>query len=228
MLYKLLIFFFYFIFIAINHDPELRPKITEILEVLNNCFEESESQVFHISNISQDHIDLANIPVEQNEVSSTVFEVKISIIIPFAKFLPIINEIEDTFNEIIELVEVAEHNKRICEILKKRVCAVQLDVRNLRIGDKEDNGDFFNSKNYLSLQNFSTIIMRIKKFISDISQMKSLIKYIRAKSIEKTFKVLCEEFDSFVNVLFFSINVQAADELEQLKADQEDLAKVRL
>jgi hypothetical protein len=199
-----------------------------MLEVLNNCFKESESQVFHISNISQDHIDLANISVEKNEVSSTVIETKISIIIPFAKFIPIINEIENTFNKIILLVDAAEHNKRICKMLKKRVYAAESAVRDLRIGDKEDNKDFFNSENYLSLQYLYNIMVQIKKFISDISQMKSLIKYIQTKSIEKTFKELCEEFDSCVNVLPFSINIKVADELEQLKVDQEDLVKVRL
>jgi hypothetical protein len=199
-----------------------------MLEVLNNCFEESESQVLHISNISQDHNDLSNFSVEQqNEVSKTVFETKISIIIPFTKFLPLINEIKNIFYEIIEL-EAAEHNKRTCEILKKRVYAAESALRDLRIKDKENSKDFFNSKNYLSLQNLSTIIMRIKKFILEISQMRSLIKYIRAESVEKFFIELCKEFDSCVNVLSFPINVQVADELEQFKADQEDLVKVRL
>ncbi|RGB26086.1 hypothetical protein C1646_770911 [Rhizophagus diaphanus] len=56
--------------------------------------------------------------------------------------------------------------------------------------------------------------------------MKSLIKYIKAKNIEKIFKELCEEFDSCINSLPFSmINVNIDDELRQLKADQVDLFK---
>jgi hypothetical protein len=58
--------------------------------------------------------------------------------------------------------------------------------------------------------------------------MKSLIKYIKAKNIEKIFKELCEEFDSCINSLPFSIDVNIDDELEQLKADQVDLLNVRL
>jgi hypothetical protein len=76
--------------------------------------------------------------------------------------------------------------------------------------------------------NLSNIINRIKKFVAEISQMKTLIKYIKAKNIERTFKELCGEFDGYVNVLTFLINFKIADELKQLKEDQDDLAKVRL
>ncbi|CAB5366937.1 unnamed protein product [Rhizophagus irregularis] len=145
-------------------------------------------------------------------------------VIPFARFLPLINEIGNFFNEIIELVEAAEHNKRTCEILKNRVRVAELAVRDLR-DKKKDREDFFNKINYIRLQELSTIITQIKKFISEISLMKTLIKYLKEKSIEKIFKELCMEFDSCINLLSFSINVEIADELEQLKSDQDDLFK---
>ncbi|CAB4482492.1 unnamed protein product [Rhizophagus irregularis] len=144
--------------------------------------------------------------------------------VPFAKFLPLINEIGNFFNEIIELVEAAEHNKRTCEILKNRVRVAQLAVRDLR-DKRKDREDFFNKINYIRLQELSTIITQIKKFISEISLMKTLIKYLKEKSVEKIFKELCMEFDSCINLLSFSINVEIADELEQLKSDQDDLFK---
>ncbi|PKY34682.1 kinase-like protein [Rhizophagus irregularis] len=145
-------------------------------------------------------------------------------VIPFARFLPLINEIGNFFNEIIELVEAAEHNKRTCEILKNRVRVAELAVRDLR-DKKKDREDFFNKINYIRLQELSTIITQIKKFISEISLMKTLIKYLKEKSVEKIFKELCMEFDSCINLLSFSINVEIADELEQLKSDQDDLFK---
>ncbi|PKC51944.1 hypothetical protein RhiirA1_543609, partial [Rhizophagus irregularis] len=55
--------------------------------------------------------------------------------------------------------------------------------------------------------------------------MKTLIKYLKEKSVEKVFKELCGEFDVYINLLSFSINVEIADELEQLKSDQDDLFK---
>ncbi|CAB4484801.1 kinase-like protein [Rhizophagus irregularis] len=143
--------------------------------------------------------------------------------VSFSKFIPLISEIGNVFNEILDLVEAAEHNKRTCGILRDRVNVAELAVRELRVRNK-DKKDFFNSKNYKSLQNLVIIITRIKKFISDISQMKPLIKHIKAKNIEKTFVELCEEFDGYVKVLCFSIHLTTADELEQLRADQNDLA----
>ncbi|RGB33204.1 kinase-like domain-containing protein [Rhizophagus diaphanus] len=145
-------------------------------------------------------------------------------IVPFAKFLPLINEIENFFNEIIELVETAEHNKRTCEILKNRVRIVELAIRDLK-DKRKDREDFFNKINYIRLQELSTIIKLIKNFISEISQLKTLIKYLKTKSIEKVFKELCGEFDVDINLLSFSINVEIADEPEQLKSDQDDLFK---
>ncbi|UZO01376.1 uncharacterized protein OCT59_012477 [Rhizophagus irregularis] len=145
-------------------------------------------------------------------------------VVPFARFLPLINEIENFFNEIIELVEAAEHNQRTCEILKNRVRVAELAVRDLR-DKKKDREDFFNKINYIRLQELSTIIKQIKKFISEISLMKTLIKYLKEKSVEKIFKKLCMEFDSCINLLSFSFNVEIADELEQLKSDQDDLFK---
>ncbi|PKC76252.1 hypothetical protein RhiirA1_513262 [Rhizophagus irregularis] len=140
--------------------------------------------------------------------------------IPSTKFVPLISEIENNFNEIVKLTQAAEHNKRTCEILKERSQSVNLVVLDLR--SKEE---FFNNKNYFYTNNLINIITQIKKFISDISQMKSLIKYIKAKNIEKIFKELCEEFDSCINSLPFSIDVNIDDELGQLKADQVDLFK---
>jgi hypothetical protein len=149
----------------------------------------------------------------------------------FTNFLPLINEIGNNYDEIVDLVEAAEHNKRACVILKQRVYAANIAVLNLNV-----RNDFFNNKNLLCLQNLSNIITRIKKFIAEISQMKPLIKYLKAKIIEETLKELCEEFDGYYNVLAFSINVKIADELNQLKnvelrrflKDQDGLAKVRL
>ncbi|RGB40246.1 kinase-like domain-containing protein [Rhizophagus diaphanus] len=191
---------------AVNHDPEFRPNIIEMLKVLNNCFEDSKSNT------------------SSSEPTPTVpAHPEIALFVPFTKFVPLIKEIGSIFDEIIDIVEAAEHNKRTCKILQDRVQIAESVVRKLR-EERGLNRDFFINKNYLYLQELTGTIKQIKKFISDISQMKTLIKYIRAKSIEKTFTELCEEFDSCIDSLSFSIDVEI-DELGQLKDDQDDLAK---
>ncbi|CAB4485400.1 unnamed protein product [Rhizophagus irregularis] len=199
-----------------DDEPKSRPNIGEVHEILSQLITiDPRSLQPNIHNID----DKSNSKVNDNDdlnISSD-FSINTSAV-PFIKFLPIIKEIENIFEEITELVKAAEHNKRTCKILKNRVGAAVRDLG-------EDRKEFFNNKNYSCLQDLSDTITRIKKFISEISQMKSLIKHIKVKNIEETFKKLCEEFDSYIKVLSFSIDVKTADELGQLKADQDDITK---
>ncbi|GES99717.1 kinase-like domain-containing protein [Rhizophagus clarus] len=143
--------------------------------------------------------------------------------IPSTKFFPLISEIESIFKEIIKLEEAAEHNIRTCKILKQRVYVVNLAVLGLK--DQTNEADFFNNKNFLYLQDLTNIIKLIKNFIVDISQMKSLIRYIKEKNIDEIFIILCKELHSCVDVLSFPIDVEIVDELEQLKSDHDDLVR---
>ncbi|CAB4433421.1 unnamed protein product [Rhizophagus irregularis] len=194
---------------AVDHDPKFRSEISKMFEVLNNCFEESKTQVISTT------------------IQSDVFKE----IVPISKFHPLINEIRSILNEIIELAQAAEHNSQICEVLKRRVYAVDSATFELSVSRK--NHEFFNKKNYSSLQSLVSVITQIKRFISDISQMKNLIKlkYIQPQNIEKTFKELCREFDiciinidsaSFRDIINNRIHIE--EEIKSLKSDQEDLS----
>ncbi|CAB4440823.1 unnamed protein product [Rhizophagus irregularis] len=164
---------------------------------------------------------------ETSQPSSTAQEE----VVPFAKFHPLINEIRSILTEIIEIAQAAEHNKRICDVLKLRVYAVDLATFELNV--MRNNQEFFNRKNYSSLQSLVTVITQIKKFITDISQMKNLIKlkYVQPKNIEKTFKELCREFDiCIINIDLASFRdmvnnrIRPDEESKSLKSDQEDLS----
>ncbi|CAB4433379.1 unnamed protein product [Rhizophagus irregularis] len=144
-------------------------------------------------------------------------------VIPFPKFFPLISEISNVLNEIIEITQTTEYYKRICDMLKQRVDAVDLAVRDFKV--KKYNQGFFNHNNHIYLQKLVNVITQIKNFMTEISQMKTLIKYIQVESIEKAFKDLCKEFDDCINSLAFTITIKNSDELEQLKADQEDLTQ---
>src|SRR5581483_1967875 len=105
--------------------------------------------------------------------------------------------------------QTAEYNKRICDVLKQRIYAVDLAIFNLKA--KNNNQGFFNYKNYLFLQNLVDIISQIKKFVAEISQMKTLLEYIQMKSIENTFNDLCTEFDNCICKLAFTIMIKRSD-----------------
>uniref|UniRef100_U9U394 Protein kinase domain-containing protein n=1 Tax=Rhizophagus irregularis (strain DAOM 181602 / DAOM 197198 / MUCL 43194) TaxID=747089 RepID=U9U394_RHIID len=178
--------------------------------------------------------DMASFASQGIQVASTGLGVAgdiAPVLVPFTNFLPLIKEIGSVFEAIIDIVEAAEHNKRTCKVLKERVRVAKLAVQQLR-EEKDEKEDFFNKNNYSSLQELAGIIKQIEKFVLEISQMKTLTKYIKAKNTEKKFTELCNDFDSCVKLLSFSIDVKItgqvksiSNELEQFKIDQDDLAK---
>ncbi|PKY30539.1 kinase-like protein [Rhizophagus irregularis] len=152
--------------------------------------------------------------------------------IPFTKFLPLIDEIRNIRNEVIEITQAAEYNKRICNALKQRVHAVDLAVFDLKV--QRNNQEYFGGNNYLHLQNLITIITNIKKFMKNISQMITLLKlkYILPENIEKILKELCEDFDvCIIKIEASNFTTTIKDEIrpeedeQNLKADQDDLNK---
>ncbi|GBB83350.1 hypothetical protein RclHR1_10080003 [Rhizophagus clarus] len=187
-----------------------------------------------IDNENEDEVSIGSIGynlTKENFVKELMMIVPFTI--PFTKFLPLIDEIRNILNDVIDIAQKAEYNTRICNALKQRVYAVDLAVLDLKV--QRNNQEYFNGNNYLHLQNLITIITNIKKFMKNISQILELLKtkYILPKNIEKALKELCDDFD------FCIIKIDASDftttikdkirseeeEEEQLKADQEDLNK---
>src|SRR5436305_408063 len=95
-------------------------------------------------------------------------------VVSFKKFSPLFTEIHNLLNDVIEIVQAAEHNKRTCEALKQRVYVANLAVLDLKV--RRENQEFFNKKNFIRLQSLATVITQIKKFVLEISQMKTLLK----------------------------------------------------
>src|SRR6266498_5118908 len=149
--------------------------------------------------------------------------------VSFAKFLPLVGEVAKIFNEIVEIYQTAENNKRICGIMLDRVQMADAAVRNLK-KRRDENLEFFSERNFFNLHKLVTIIVKIRKFIGEISQLKGLSKYIEAKNIEKTVKDLTNEFDSNIKFMQFSLmvdfNARAEKEDKDIKLDIDDLSQV--
>src|SRR5215213_5088361 len=95
-------------------------------------------------------------------------------IVPIQKFRPLIHEIGNILNEVIDIAQAAEHNKRTCDCLLQRVYAAELAVLELNV--QRNNHEFFNKKNFVYLQNLIAVIAKIKRFAADISQLRTLLK----------------------------------------------------
>ncbi|CAG8699990.1 14333_t:CDS:1, partial [Acaulospora morrowiae] len=120
-------------------------------------------------------------------------------------FVPLMSEISNIVNEIIQLYQTAEHNKRICGSLLSRATSAETAVNNLKIR-RFENEDMFRSKEYYkNFQKLVSIISRIKDFIAEVSQIKGLRKFLVAKSIEGEFKELTSEFDGLMRVMNFTM-----------------------
>ncbi|CAB4414886.1 unnamed protein product [Rhizophagus irregularis] len=191
---------------AVDHNPESRPKLTTMFIVLSDCLESFDS---HTS--SSKYMTHAAEAAKKHEMFG------------------LITEIRDLLDKIGELVQAAEHNKRICKALKQRVYVVYLSILDLKVhgNDKE----CFNENSRQCLQNLVDVIKKIREFVADISQMTTLLKsnYNQPKNIEKTFKELCKEFDNYiigVNSSKFNTiknKIHSEEEAEALKADQDEL-----
>ncbi|CAG8543095.1 897_t:CDS:2 [Diversispora eburnea] len=159
-------------------------------------------------------------------VSKIVLEFGTDAALPFAKFLPLINDLSKVYETIIKLYQTAEHNKKICGVLLDRV--TEAAVRNLKIR-RDDNQKFFTEQNYLILRKLLGTIHRIKNFTNDISQLTGLRKYFQAKSIEQTFQELTNDFDSYMRILNFSMIIknqfQTEKDKQVLKEDVDALTK---
>jgi hypothetical protein len=136
----------------------------------------------------------------------------------------LITEIGNAFHEIVEIEQAAEHYKRICKILLQRVHTANLVALDLKV---QRNQELYNKKNFLGVQFLVNVIVPIKRFASEISQMKTLIKYMKTNSIMKTYNELCLNFDECIKLLKFTGNkICKKDVIEDFKADQDDLNKV--
>ncbi|CAI2173231.1 14958_t:CDS:2 [Funneliformis geosporum] len=144
--------------------------------------------------------------------------------VPITKFYLLISEIGTAFDEIIDIETVAEHNKRTCAALLRVIYKVYMAALDLKVSKL--NQEFFNKKNYLGLQILVNVIIPIKNFAREISQMKTLIKYIQAGNIEKSFNELCSDLNECINSLKFIKNkIHVEEVIKQFKTDQVDLNK---
>ncbi|PKK74134.1 hypothetical protein RhiirC2_308537 [Rhizophagus irregularis] len=152
-------------------------------------------------------------------------EAAANVAVPFANFLPFIEEVSRLLKEIVDIYQTAVINKGICGVMLDRVAIAESATKNfLKV---RENEEFFSAENYINLQKLVTVVGKIRKFLAEISQVKGLKKYTQAKNIEKTAMDLNKEFDSTIQLLEFAFMVDFSlrDDIDnkKIRADIEDL-----
>lgn len=190
-----------------------------IQEIFNNLVNEFEATI----RILQVSISLES-PTSAEELTlSTVCagrEAASKVEIPFADFLQLIDEVTKLYNEIVEIYQKAEHNKRICEAMLNRVKIADTALKNLRIR----NLDFFSKKNYDNFRNLVIIIKDIRQFLIEITKSSGFEKLTGTSSINENFSNLIDKFESAIKPLQFSLIIYFnADDYKKVKTDVKDL-----
>ncbi|CAG8524522.1 6989_t:CDS:2 [Ambispora gerdemannii] len=149
----------------------------------------------------------------------------------FAPFRSLIETILLYVEVAITMHREAEHNRRICSALLKRLTAAKSSVEMLELL-KNERIDFFTKENYNIFWRFQRSIEKIRNFMRDISQIKGIRKFKPKyldgyKSIEETFEELTTEFDGYMKSLNFTIalpeDVQSQKDKDALKQDKKEL-----
>ncbi|CAG8479570.1 7742_t:CDS:2 [Diversispora eburnea] len=127
-------------------------------------------------------------------------------------------------SEIITLTTKAEHNLSNCEFFKIRINAAMASVKELN----QRNDDIFFTKENIDLFNaFVHCMKKIKKYIIGISQLGRIQSYLQGNIIEKKFKDLTTEFDSYMQSLHFSFVMIYLDRKEELRIVKNEVKKTR-
>src|SRR5437762_11624795 len=132
-------------------------------------------------------------------------------------FAPFITIIFKVGNEIVDLYEKAKHNKELCGFLLKRCNFAVAAVKDLDIRRTEYVEFFSKKENFELIKGFCECIKRIREFVSRVSRLNKLMKYLSAYSVEDDLKKLVEEFDGYMTTLNFSFTLQSRDESLKLK-----------
>ncbi|CAG8523851.1 9905_t:CDS:1 [Ambispora leptoticha] len=126
--------------------------------------------------------------------------------IDFTIFLPLLKDIQKYADKVEECYAHAEHNRRVCGVLLKRVNIAAFEVKTLGQLKNDYSWFFENNNNYSIFQRFVKVVERIQNFIIDISQLQGVSKYFNKHrspdfSMNKKFYNLIGEFEKSTEAL---------------------------
>ncbi|CAB4373877.1 unnamed protein product [Rhizophagus irregularis] len=145
-----------------------------------------------------------------DEFDTTVQLLDLNLEVPFSNFLPrikdvnflpLVKEVTKIYNEIIEIYQTAQYNKKTCFSMMKKVEIVDISLRNLR-ENRKINSVYFSKRNYTYLCSLVNVIDKMRNFVAKIS-------YYEVKNIDENSKYLNDEFDSIVQFLKFSLIISS-------------------
>ncbi|CAG8567410.1 11219_t:CDS:2 [Ambispora leptoticha] len=150
----------------------------------------------------------------------------------FKIFEPLIKDVQKYADKIGECYEQAEHHRRICSVLLKRINKAAGEVKTLRQLKNNYSWFFDDSNNYPIFQGFVKVIEKIQNFVIVISQLQGVIKYYNEFrgpefSIDRKFHSLITEFERTKEALTIGLQKedQKIEDDNAIKLDMCDMEK---
>ncbi|RIA99651.1 kinase-like domain-containing protein [Glomus cerebriforme] len=144
-------------------------------------------------------------------------------ILPFTQFLPLVKDVADILNKVIDLYSTAQHNKRITKLLIERIAAANSAIMILR------EEDLYSSRHYINLQKFVEVLQKMKNYSEEITQYSKVQKFLGAQKIEEKFTDLCKDYENGIRVLNLNLmidfNIRADRDKKDLQDDLKELQK---
>ncbi|KAF0523914.1 kinase-like protein [Gigaspora margarita] len=133
----------------------------------------------------------------------------------YVAFAPLIEIFYKLGEDIVTLYQKAEHNKRLCSYLTKRVNSAVAIMRDLEIR-KQDNQEFFmESTNLQLIKDFVKCMLDIRKFAADVSQLSTFGISFNSANIVQKYKDLSNRFEGYLTSLNVAINKKAINKTSQ-------------
>ncbi|CAG8763406.1 22201_t:CDS:2, partial [Gigaspora rosea] len=136
----------------------------------------------------------------------------------YESFVPLIEIIYKLGEDFVTLYQKAEHNKRLCSYLTKRVNSAVAVIRDLEIR-KQDNQEFFmESTNLQLIKDFVKCMLDIIKFVPKVSQLGTFGIFLDSANIVQTYKDLLNIFDGYLTSLNIAINKNAINKANKMNS----------
>ncbi|CAI2184065.1 16829_t:CDS:2 [Funneliformis geosporum] len=135
-------------------------------------------------------------------------------------FIPLIGAAATIITEIIDVYQTAQYNKKICNSILDRARLAEIAIDNIVRRRKENELHFKNQKWYYAFNRFVEVLNKLKQFAEEISQLKRIINFIKARNISERFCELTKEYDDIMKDLNFTM---AISNEQQRRIDQKSL-----
>ncbi|CAJ0763005.1 24120_t:CDS:2 [Entrophospora sp. SA101] len=104
----------------------------------------------------------------------------------FKPFAPLISTSNAMINQIINIFENAEYNKKICNVFLDRVDVAKIHIKNLERRKEENEYLFRDVDYYKHFVRFTTILTEIKTFLNDITNFLGYNKHMENLKFKMT------------------------------------------